>query len=351
MSTGMCKKTIRIFFVALMLMMVGVLILPKPTVCDAKSKMKFYHTKGKNKSDVKALKKIIRENLRKDCYIEALYTDSEWSLYQYINLDSSKYQWNSKGRLVKFEMKGALEGNVSFSKFKKLKYLSVGEYIEDERKGRIKSLDLKGCTSLAYLDCHGNQLTKLDLSHNKALRTLNCSSNQIQKLDLSKNKSLESLFCYDNILRKLYISNCKFLKEIGCSRNNFSGSFNISNNAALVTLNCSDNKLSGLNVSSNTVLKYLDCSDNKLKNLDVSGCKQLESFNCSDNKLKSLDVSSNTALEYLECYDNKLRSLDVSSNIALISLWCYDNLITSLNFTNNKKTKEIKCDESVMILR
>lgn len=86
----------------------------------------------------------------------------------------------------------SLKGNVSFSKFKKLEYLSVGKSMRDERKDRIKSLDIKGCTSLEYLDCHGNQLTKLDLSHNKALRTLNCSSNQIQKLDLSENKSLES---------------------------------------------------------------------------------------------------------------------------------------------------------------
>lgn len=347
----MCKKTVRIFFAALMLMVVGGLVLPKPTVCDAKSKMKFFHTKGKNKSDVKVIKKIIRENLRKDCYIEALYTDSEWSIYQYINLDSSKYQWNAKGRLVRFEMKGALKGNVSFSKLTKLKYLSVGECVEEERKGRIKSLDIKGCTSLEYLDCHGNKLTKLDLSHNKALQTLNCSSNQIQKLDLSKNKSLESLHCGNNILKKLYISNCKSLKEIWCSRNHFSGSFNIPDHEELVTLDCSGNKLSGLNVSSNAALKYLYCSDNKLKSIDISGCKQLESFHCSDNKLRSLDVSSNTALEYLLCYDNKLRNLDVSSNIALISVVCYDNLIASLNFTNNRKLQELKCDDTVKIFR
>lgn len=148
MSTGMCKKTVRIFFVTLILMVVGGLVLPKPTVCDAKSKMKFFHTKGKNKSDVKALKKIIRENLRKDCYIDNLYTDSEWSIYQYTNLNSSKYQWDAKGRLVRFEMKGVLKGNVSFSKFKKLEYLSVGESMRYERKGRINSLDIKGCTSL-----------------------------------------------------------------------------------------------------------------------------------------------------------------------------------------------------------
>ncbi|MDE6566868.1 MAG: hypothetical protein K2K70_03930, partial [Lachnospiraceae bacterium] len=160
----MCKKTVKIFFTALMFIAVGILVLPKPMVCDAKSKMKFTHTKGKNKSDVKVLKKIIRNNLRKDCDSVHLYT----------NFNSSNYQWNAKGRLVSFKADGVLKGNVSFTKLKKLKYLSVG-YRDDRGKGRIKSLNIKGCTSLKYLNCYRNQLTKLDLSHNKALRTLNCA--------------------------------------------------------------------------------------------------------------------------------------------------------------------------------
>lgn len=280
----MCKKTVRISFVALMFIVVGIWVLPKPMVCDAKSKLKFTHTKGKNKSDVKALKKIIRKNLRKDW-------QEVHSVKLYTNLDSSKYRWNAKGRLISFEANGVLKGDVSFSKLKKLKYLSVGPHDH----GRIRSLDIKGCVSLKELNCFANKLTRLDISNNRNLQKLICSSNKIRKLDLSKNKSLKSLNCSFNVLKKLDVSACIYLEELCCSTDHLS-KLDLSNNAALVKLVCEENGLTSIEFPNEAALTYIDCSLNDLSSIDLSSCKRLETFYCSNNELSSLDLSFNTAL-------------------------------------------------------
>ncbi len=43
----MCKKTARLSLLILMFIVVGMFVPPKSMVCDAKSKLKFTHTKEK----------------------------------------------------------------------------------------------------------------------------------------------------------------------------------------------------------------------------------------------------------------------------------------------------------------
>ena len=80
------------------------------------------------------------------------------------------------------------------------------------------------------------------------------------------------------------------------------------------------------------------CFNNELTNLDVSNNLALIALNCEDNQLTSIDVSANTALIQLVCSQNELTSLDVSNNTALYSLRCYNNQLTSLNIRNGNNT-------------
>ncbi len=128
--------------------------------------------------------------------------------------------------------------------------------------------------------------------------SLDCSNNKITKLDLSKNTALQQLDCSDNQLTEL----------------------NLSNNKALTTLNCSGNQLTKLDVSKNTALTAINCSVNGLTKLDVSKNTALTQLNCNNNKLTKLDLSKNTKLTGLDISFNSLETIDISHNTYLLEL-------------------------------
>lgn len=62
----------------------------------------------------------------------------------------------------------------------------------------LKSLDVRGCTSLTFLSCNNNSLTSLDLSQCPSLETLSCSNGNLTSLDISRCVALKTLRCENN---------------------------------------------------------------------------------------------------------------------------------------------------------
>ncbi len=89
-------------------------------------------------------------------------------------------------------------------------------------------------------------------------------------------------------------------------------------------------------------LTHLRCSYNhNPTSLDVSNNTALILLECYSNNLTSLDVSNNTALIELVSYSNQLTSLDVSNNSALTYLICGNNQLTTLDVRNGNNTNHI----------
>ena len=89
-------------------------------------------------------------------------------------------------------------------------------------------------------------------------------------------------------------------------------------------------------------LTHLRCSYNhNPTSLDVSNNTALILLECYSNNLTSLDVSQNTALIELVSYSNQLTSLDVSNNSALTYLICGNNQLTTLDVRNGNNTNHI----------
>jgi hypothetical protein len=61
-------------------------------------------------------------------------------------------------------------------------------------------------------------------------------------------------------------------------------------------LACGSNPLTSLDVSNNPALIFLECEYNILTNLSVSNNPALWQFNCGGNLLIGLDVAKNTAI-------------------------------------------------------
>ena len=190
--------------------------------------------------------------------------------------------------------------------------------------------------NLNTLDCKGSEtgsgiLSELDLSNNTALIYLDCYNNQLTALDVSNNIALTWLDCYNNQLTALEISNNTALKHLGCYNNQLTA-LDVSNNTALTALSCHINQLTALDVSNNTALTILSCYNNQLTALNVSNNTALKNLWCNNNQLTSLDVSKNTALTQLLCYNNpSLTELWLKTGQTITTLY-YDSDITTIYY-------------------
>ncbi len=219
----------------------------------------------------------------------------------------------------------------------------------------ITSLEgVEYCVNLTSLSCSGTGwsssegkyiyggLTSLDVSQNTALLELNCEGNQLTSLDVSQNTALTHLYCHYNQLASLDVTQNTALQILLCYNNQLT-SLDVSKNAALRQLDCSYNQLASLDVTQNTALTSLLCGSNQLTSLDVSHNTALTDLECGADQLTSLDVSKNAALRQLDCSYNQLTSLDVSQNAAFTHLNCRSNQLTYLDVSHNTALTHLYC--------
>lgn len=142
------------------------------------------YTRGKNKADVKVIKKILEKNYSGD------------DISSYMDLDSSCYKWTKEGRLKELALDNDnLTGKLSLKGLAELSRLSV-------RNTNLTGLDVSKNPKLRYLDCEENKLASLDVSKNPKMENLDCCHNKLTSLDLSKSPKLKSVYCYGNKLKK-----------------------------------------------------------------------------------------------------------------------------------------------------
>lgn len=103
--------------------------------------------------------------------------------------------------------------------------------------------------------------------------------------------------------------------------------------ANLTKLYCSDNQLTTLDVSKNAKLRILQCSNNGMEKLNLGDITQLTSLQCEYNNLTELDVSKNLYLEELQCRENKLRRVVIGNKYRLTGLYLTGNQLTSLDLS------------------
>ncbi len=266
-------------------------------------KITLKNTKGKNKSEVAAIKKLLQKNLDTD------KCDNEYVSFL-LDLNSDAYKWTKGGRLKKLYIHG-LKGKVSLKAFKKLEYFECNA--ENGETFNVTGLDVSKNSQLKELYCRILKLTSLDVSKNPKLEKLECYNNKITSLDLSKNKKLKTVYCWGNKLKSLDVRGCSKLERLNCGENQLA-SLDVSGCPKLEDLGCGENQLTSLEVSRCQKLKELFCMNNQLTNLDVSRCSKLESLFCGNNQLTSLNVSGCPELWTLDCSDNQLTSLDLSNN-------------------------------------
>lgn len=102
---------------------------------------------------------------------------------------------------------------------------------------------------------------------------------------------LQSVYCQNNAL--ISLTPPDNLQVLECGNNKF---------ATLTLIGLA--RLTSLNVSDNALLTTLMCTENALTSLNFTGCTMLQKLYCYSNHLTSLDISSCTQLQQLYCYRN-----------------------------------------------
>ena len=99
----------------------------------------------------------------------------------------------------------------------------------------------------------------------------------------------------------------------------------------LTELDCSYNHLTTLDVSKNAKLRILECSNDDMEKLNLGDITNLRWLLCPENNLTELDVSKNRYLERLHCRYNNLRRLVIGNTYSLTMLYLLGNHLTSLD--------------------
>ena len=229
-------------------------------------------------------------------------------------------------------------------------------------KNNINSLaGIERFTNISLLTCQYYQLDSIDLSKNTRLETLDLSQNKFKDnfLDLSKNLNLESLNCHNCEINKIILPNTETIITINLSNNKLSGELDLSPFKRLQNVNLSFNNLTGLtiadenditelNISENenlgefnfnilSKLIKLNCSNTNRKNLLINNLGYLKNLVFSNNQdLTEVDVSNCTKLEELICDNCSINELDLSTLTSLKFFNCSFNEIEHLEVKSDK---------------
>lgn len=155
--------------------------------------------------------------------------------------------------------------------------------------------------SVTEINCSQMEIASLrGIEYFYNLISLNCSQNRLTELDLNKNVKLRTLYCAANSISYLYISG----------------------NTELTSLICGPyNPIQYLDLSGNPNLENLDCSNCDVYQLEIFGNPALKAVNCANNHLSSLFTVNNSALSDLRCQGNNIAVLDLANNALLLDIY------------------------------
>lgn len=295
---------------------------------------------------------------------------------QYTLIPDAKFE----AHLIAMKVDDVADGKVITSKINTVTSLNLSNSSISNLTG------IEDFTALTTLECKSSNLTALDVSKNINLTTLNCANNKLTNLDVSKNLNLAILICNGNYFSSIDITKNTALHTLKISHlkdNVFSSAvaegkietLDLSNNLALLNLDCSGHNLKSLDITKNILLKNLTCTATNLstinfskninlesliltyrinfgglpgnfESIDLSNNTKLVTLSIAQNKFSQIDLSKNTKLENLNISNNKFTQLDLSNNLLLTNLNISENQIPSLDLSNKTKLSVFLCNKN-----
>ncbi|WP_394746166.1 hypothetical protein [Shigella flexneri] len=117
-------------------------------------------------------------------------------------------------------------------------------------------------------------------------------------------------------------------------------------NASLVNINLSFNKIKTITFPNESKLENIYIDHNNLENLDLKKQHSLVNLEAQNNNLTKNNISDSYKLKFLNLDYNKLASLDLSRQESLIELSAHHNMITDLILHNHPIVEKITLNDN-----
>ena len=197
--------------------------------------------------------------------------------------------------------------------------------------GRMASVDLSGCSSLAEcsLDGIAEGLTSVDLSGCTSPMHLNVGRTLLSELDLSGTGVKECDIASNKNLTSVSFAGCGNLESCTVSENAIIGTLDFSSCQSLKTIDAGN--------GSNPIIE----------SVGLSGCSSLEEFTLSGARLTGLDLSDCTSLEYLDVKDNLMQAYGLNAMFRTMYDRSSEPVTGSLFVSGNPG--ESDCDRTIVL--
>jgi len=186
---------------------------------------------------------------------------------------------------------------------------------------KLSDIDLTKVPNVTALELTVNNLTNLDLSANTRLKQVFVTDNRIENVSFPDQpmSSLGVFSAGSNRISSLDFTKMPNLSELVLSRNNLSGSVDLSPLGSLSYLNLSTNAVEKLTFAGSAPLSAVYVQYNKLTTLSVpnSNCVVIDA---TRNNLASVNISACSQLMALFLDFNKLSTLNVDGKSNLVGL-------------------------------
>lgn len=244
--------------------------------------------------------------------------------------------------------------------------------------GKLKYLNISGCTKLKNIDCSANQLTSINFLGNNSIEDVFLSHNKITNLNLSGSSTVKSITLDYNPLKVVNVTGCTLLNILGMQNNdtivldsiNVSGCTQLNNlvshdiriplgatySPSVKHLNISGcinfdqrvwylntSKLITFNATGCTKLERLEMSDNFIKSININGCTNLNKLVCGSPNLDSLNTINCPGLEILRLERNSIKNLDLRGCRNLIELQFVSSNAFNLDASGLLKLTSLDC--------
>ena len=166
------------------------------------------------------------------------------------------------------------------------------------------SNDLSFLSSITTLNISNKEIRSIaGIDLLTGLLSLDCSNNRISNILMLNLNMLENLDCSSNCIHVLNYTDSSSLLQFDCSFNSLC-SFNPNDN--LQRLICNNNYLSSLTTGTN--LQYLNCNHNNINKLNVEASTGLETLYCNSNELYVINTEGLSDLENVDVSNNQMNS-------------------------------------------
>jgi hypothetical protein len=207
--------------------------------------------------------------------------------------------------------------------------------------------DMKGIeffTSITELYCGANDFYFLDLSQNHALMVLDCPYGSLRYLNIINNYNLRSVNCYYVV----YLQELYVPKNVESIDVCFTSMkvLDFSQNTELRSFHFTFAMINNLDLSNKVHLTSISTEVSGINHLNVSNCSNLTSLLFLDTGIQNINISNTPKLKSIYCLRGGPISLDTSTSPALESLILIETGISNLNLINNPLLNTLICSFS-----